>query len=207
MSKRVVVVDYGVGNLHSVTKALLHQGATVSVTADGEEIERASHVVLPGVGAFEDCRREFHARGLAAPITRYIAAGRPLLGICVGAQLLMSESEEFGRHEGLGVIPGRVVRIPSAGVKVPHVGWNSLRPPSGTFERTILESVGASDMVYFVHSYAPVPEDPAHWLAETRYGTIRFASAIRRDNALGVQFHPEKSGETGLRIIASFLAL
>jgi len=200
----IAIVDYDMGNLKSVQKAFEAVGHRAAVTRDPKAIAGASHVVLPGVGAFGDCMRNLEQYGLVEPVTKAIAAGKPFLGICLGFQLLFTESEEFGRHRGLGVIPGRVVRFPSNGsaapLKVPHMGWNSIaigsRPP-------VLEGVPDGAFMYFVHSYYVVPDDRAVACTMTDYGTP-FVSSIARDNIFACQFHPEKSQQEGLRIIRNF---
>jgi len=200
----IAIVDYDMGNLKSVQKAFEAVGHRAAVTRDPKAIADASHVVLPGVGAFGDCMRNLERYGLVEPVTKAIAAGKPFLGICLGFQLLFTESEEFGRHRGLGVIPGKVVRFSSNGspvhLKVPHMGWNSIaigkRPP-------VLEGVPDGAFMYFVHSYYVVPDDRAVACTMTDYGTP-FVSSIARDNIFACQFHPEKSQQDGLRIIRNF---
>jgi len=205
--KSVIVIDYGIGNLHSVVKGLKHQGAEVTVTSDPSEVSSAERLVLPGVGAFGDGMRELQRRNLIDPIHQFVATGRPFLGICLGMQLLLSESEEFGRHTGLGIIPGKVVAIPhSPGIKVPHIGWRSIQPPAGTtWTQSLMQDVEENTMMYFVHSYTAVPSDESRRLADAQYGTVRISAAIRHQNVTGCQFHPEKSGVHGLKIIHRFL--
>lgn len=205
----VVVVDYGIGNVHSVLKALRHEGAAVSLTSDVGEISSAERLVLPGVGAFADGMRELSARGLVEPLRRYLEAGRPFLGICLGMQLLLSESEEFGRHEGLGFFPGRVVKLDvRAGVKVPHIGWTPIvEPANGRFVGTFLEGTETGTMTYFVHSFSAVPEREEDRLADADYGGFRVSAAISRGRVAGCQFHPEKSGPRGLAMLRRFLSL
>ena len=203
----IAIIDYDMGNLKSVQKAFEAVGHRAAVTRDPKAIADASHVVLPGVGAFGDCMRNLERYGLVEPVTKAIAAGKPFLGICLGFQLLFSESEEFGTHRGLGVIPGKVVRFPSNGspahLKVPHMGWNSIaigkRSP-------VLEGVPDGAFMYFVHSYYVVPDDRAVACTMTDYGTP-FVSSIARDNVFACQFHPEKSQGEGLKIIRNFGSL
>jgi glutamine amidotransferase len=204
--KKVVVVDYGIGNLHSVVKALRHEGGDVTISSDAGEITTAERLVLPGVGAFGDGMRELTERKLIEPLRAFVATGRPFLGICLGMQLLLDESEEFGRREGLGIIPGKVVAIPSTkGLKIPHIGWNEIAPPPGqTWEGSLLAEVPVGTSVYFVHSFAAVPEEQ-YRLADALYGGFRVSAAIRKDNVTGCQFHPEKSGPVGLRVVNHFL--
>lgn len=211
MSARVVVVDYGVGNLHSVEKAFRHAGAEVVISSDAAAVAGADRLVLPGVGAFADAMRELAARGLVEPVKAHAATGRPFMGICVGMQLLLAESTEFGRHAGLGIIPGTVEKIPDAGVKVPHVGWNAITPPhAGAWRGSPLEDIDAetpAPMVYFVHSYNAVPTNEDDRLADAAYGNVRVCAAVRRGNVVGFQFHPEKSGPVGLRVLSRFLTV
>ncbi len=210
MTRGAVVVDYGVGNVHSVLKALAHEGGDARLSCDPDEIAAAERLVLPGVGAFGDGMRELRKRELIDPIRAFHRTGRPLLGICLGMQLLLGESTEFGLHEGLGIIPGRVERIPvSDGWKVPHVGWNRLVPPPAApsrWEGTLLAGhLSASPMVYFVHSFHARPDDPSDVLACVSYGDQALSAAVQRGNATGFQFHPEKSGPLGLELIHRFL--
>jgi len=209
----IAIIDYGMGNLRSVQKAFEAVGHGAVVTRDRRVIDDASHVVLPGVGAFADCMTNLDRYGLIDPIRRVIAKGKPFLGICLGLQLLFTESEEFGIHKGLDIVPGRVTRFPfgkaeSRGdlsgpkqpLKVPHMGWNALTiqaaaPP--------LDGVGSGSYVYFVHSYVVEPRDSSVISTVTEYG-VTFVSSIWRGNVFASQFHPEKSQSVGLRIIRNF---
>lgn len=197
----IAVIDYGMGNLHSVGAAIGRLGYEATVTSDPAEIAAADGVILPGVGAFGDAMQSLAETGLADCVQRLAAEGKPLLGICLGMQLLFSESEEHGRHAGLGLFPGKVVRFTGPG-KVPHMGWNRLRllQPSPLF-------AGLSDgHVYFVHSYHVLPEQAADLLARTDYcGPV--TAIVGRDNVYGMQFHPEKSGPLGMQLLANFLAM
>lgn len=195
------MVDYGIGNVRSVQKALEHVGAEVVLTADPDVIRTADKVVLPGVGAFGAGMAALEEGGLIAAIRE--AAGRRswLLGICLGMQLLFEESEEMGRFEGLGLLPGRVVRFPASEMKVPHVGWNEIEHDGG---HPLLEGVPAGAYAYFVHSYYCVPADAGVVIARTEYG-LRFAAIAGRGNVAGIQFHPEKSQHVGLRILRNFV--
>jgi len=199
----LAIVDYGMGNLRSVQKALERVGQAAEVTGDAERIATAPAVVLPGVGAFGACMQNLTRLGLVEPVRAAIAAGRPFLGICLGMQLLFDESEEFGPVRGLGVLPGRVVRfMPAPALKVPHMGWNSLRVARRVPQLAGIES-GTS--VYFVHSYYPVPADPGVIATTTTYGP-EFASSIAHENVFACQFHPEKSQRVGLRLLENFVA-
>ncbi|HET6465717.1 MAG TPA: imidazole glycerol phosphate synthase subunit HisH [Nitrospiria bacterium] len=196
----IAVIDYGMGNLRSVSKAFERLGFAVNVTRDPRQIADASHVVLPGVGAFPDCMRNLEEMGLIDPVHRALSSGKPFLGICLGLQLLFTESEEFGLHKGLGWIRGRVVRFPDDGLKIPHMGWNTLEIQKPT---PSLQGIPEDAMVYFVHSYYGVPENPAVIATMTEYGQ-RFASSIAVDNVFACQFHPEKSQSVGLRLLRNF---
>ncbi len=197
----VMVVDYGVGNLRNVYKALEAVGAPTRVVTSVEGLVGAAGIVLPGVGAFGDAAANLRAAGFEQPLLRAVAAGVPLLGICVGMQF--DESEEMGRHQGLGVIPGRVVRFASGPLKVPHIGWNQLHHAG---RDPLLAGVPDGAYAYFVHSYYCAPADPAHIVATTDYG-ITYASVVRRGNVWGIQCHPEKSQAVGLRILRNFVEI
>lgn len=212
---QVTVVDYGIGNLFSVQRALEHCGASVRVSSDASAIETAERVVLPGVGAFADGMRGLRERGLVEPLRRLASAGRPLLGICLGMQMLADVSEEFGEHQGLGLIPGRVVAIPRVDVlgqpqKIPHIGWNALvpahdAPGTSPWAGTILSSTPPQTSVYLVHSFHFVPASTADRLADCVYGGHRITAAVQRGRLTGCQFHPEKSGEAGLAVLRAFI--
>jgi glutamine amidotransferase len=208
VSRRVTVIDYGIGNVHSVLKALVHQGAEVSLSSSPEAIIGAELLVLPGVGAFGDGMRALAERRQIDSILEYARAGRPLLGICLGMQLLLGRSEEFGDHRGLGLIDGCVRAIEKTpSIKVPQIGWNRITPrPGGSWQGTILESQTPGTMMYFVHSFTAIPEREEDRLADADYGGQRISAAVQRANVIGCQFHPEKSGSAGLRVIDRFLA-
>jgi glutamine amidotransferase len=202
----ICVVDYGMGNLRSVEKALARVGYAPRVTRDPAAIAGADGVVLPGVGAFGACMANLERFGLVSVLREVIGRGTPFLGICLGLQLLFTESEEFGPVAGLGIFPGRVVRFDGpamTGLQVPHMGWNTLRR---RVPAPHLEGVDEGTYAYFVHSYYVVPDDPSLVATETPYG-VAFASSIVRDNVFACQFHPEKSQAVGLRILANFAAL
>lgn len=202
----IAIIDYGMGNLRSVQKGFEKVGAGAVLVTAPEELKEAEKIVLPGVGAFRDCMKNLEQAGFVEPVLKLISEGRPFLGICLGLQLLFSESEEFGLHRGLGVIPGRVVRFPDAmtenGEKlpVPHMGWNQI---SIRGDSPIFSGIADQSNVYFVHSYYVKPEDSSVVAAECRYG-IDFCAAIRRDNVFATQFHPEKSQSTGLAMLKNF---
>lgn len=200
----IAIIDYGMGNLRSVQKGFEKTGHAALVTSDAAEIKAASKVVLPGVGAFGDAMQELRRRQLIEPIREAISAGKPFLGICLGLQLLFETGLEGGRHEGLGVLSGEVVRFDlPAEYKVPHMGWNQLemvRPAP------ILRGLASGTHVYFVHSYYVVPRDRQVIAAETHYGAP-FTSIVWRDNLFATQFHPEKSQSDGLRMLKNFAEL
>lgn len=213
MSK-VTVVDYGSGNLLSVCRALRHCGAEVTIVESGAGISGAGRLVVPGVGAMADSMRNLEARGLSEPIRAFARSDRPLLGICVGMQVLFDASEEFGTHPGLGVLGGHVRAIPNrrsdgARRKIPQIGWNALTRPAGVngWEGTILAGLPEEPFAYFLHSFAVDPADDAIRLADCDYEGVRVCAAVRSGPVYGCQFHPEKSGEVGLTILRNFLAL
>lgn len=206
MSVKVAVVDYGLGNLHSVEKALAHLGAEVILAEHGSQLADVDKIVLPGVGAFSDGMAGLHNAGHVEALKAAAAAGKPILGICLGAQLMLSQSEEFGITEGLGLIPGKVVKIPSAGIKVPHVGWAQLAPSQDAAWTTgALRVTPPQTWTYFVHSYQMIPEDPSDIAATVNSGPHRLTAAVARGNITGFQFHPEKSGQKGLDMLKAFL--
>lgn len=200
MSTPVVIIDYGAGNLRSVARAVATVGGEPIITHDAATVATAERLILPGVGAAADTMRNLKERALVQPIKDYIASGRPFLGVCMGLQVLFALSEEGGQHECLGVLPGRVIRLPD-GLKVPHMGWNQVRRVK---PHPIFDDIVDDANFYFVHSYYAAPEEPSIVVGEVEYG-VRFAAVVARDNVVATQFHPEKSGETGLRIYANFL--
>ncbi len=202
----IAIIDYGMGNLRSVQKGFERIGFAAEITADPTQLLAADKIVLPGVGAFRDCIHNLEQGGFVEPILQVIAEGRPFLGICLGLQLLFTESEEFGLHKGLGVIPGRVVRFPEGmqegGEKlpVPHMGWNQI---SLKAETPLFNDISDGSNVYFVHSYYVKPDDPSAVAATCSYG-LEFCAAIRKDNVMATQFHPEKSQGIGLQMLKNF---
>jgi len=202
----IALIDYDSGNLRSAQRALLKVGADVRVVRGAEEIKDAAGVVLPGVGAFDDCVNAMRKQELLGAIRDFIRGGRPFLGICVGYQALFERSEEFNSCAlGLGIFSGKVVRFPNQdGLKVPQIGWNQLDVVQP--KCPIYAGIPSGSYVYFVHSYFPRPADPGIVATTTSYGTD-FASSVWRDNVFATQFHPEKSQETGLRLLKNFVAL
>jgi len=197
----IAVIDYDMGNLRSVEKGLERVGARAEITRNPQRIAAAAGVVLPGVGAFSACMENLRRFGLVGPIQEVVRRRRPFLGICLGLQLLFSESEEYGPQRGLDLFPGRVVGFrPENGLKVPHMGWNRIEKKK---ETPFLEGITEEDYLYFVHSYYVVPEDPSLIATTTTYGTS-FVSSIATDHLFACQFHPEKSQAIGLRLLANF---
>lgn len=207
----IAVIDYGMGNLRSVQKALETVGADVVVTRDPKDIHNASSVVLPGVGAYRDCMDNLNRFGLVEPIHKAIQSGKPFLGICLGLQLLFEQSDEFGLVPGLGVLPGKVTRFsrelrePSSqtALKIPHMGWNTL---SIRKKDPLFDSIPDDAYFYFVHSYHIVPKNPGIAATVTHYG-IDFVSGIQHENIYAFQFHPEKSQKLGLTLLKNFSRL
>jgi len=195
----IAIIDYGMGNLRSVEKGFQKVGVEARVVTEPQAVDDAPAVVLPGVGAFRDCMRNLEQMSLSEPIIRSIRKGKPFLGICLGLQVLFTESEEFGICKGFDLLSGRVVKF-DAGLKVPHMGWNNVKmvtnPP-------ILDGVHDESFFYFVHSYYVTPRDNTVTATTTDYG-VTFTSMVWKDNIFATQFHPEKSQETGLRVLKNF---
>ncbi len=220
---KISVIDYGLGNLRSVIKAFEKVGVSACITDLPAQIVKADYLVLPGVGAFRDGIEGIRAKGLLDAIVKFVNAGRPMLGICLGMQLMMTESEEFGRSCGLDLIPGKVVSLKSPkevnedGYKVPHIGWNGLFIPGqradtgeGNVHRwrdTILSDTQSGTEVYFVHSYVVKPDDSEHVIATTVYGGQELCAVMQKGNMIGCQFHPERSGPVGLDMLRRFTSL
>ena len=213
----VAIVDYGLGNLFSVGQACEHAGLQPVIVSDAPTILKADAVILPGVGAFGDAMESLHRLDLTGPLKDTAAAGRPLVGICLGLQLLMSESHEFGRHAGLNLIAGPVIRFdkPQGSdrmLKVPEVGWNRIGRPRTTdgapdpWAGSLLEGLSEGEYMYFVHSFYAKPETPGVALSVSTYGGIEFCSAVRQGSVCAFQFHPERSGTQGLRIYCNLAA-
>ena len=191
----IAVIDYGVGNLFSLTASLKYIGADVAVTADKEVLQAADKLILPGVGAFRDARAKLFATGLVDTLYEQVEAGKPLLGICLGMQMLFDKSYEYGEYDGLGLIPGKV-RYIETDLKVPQIGWNKLVDCKGSL-------LTEGDYVYFVHSYYCIPEHTDDAAGYAEYG-IKYCCAIEHDNVFATQFHPEKSGNVGLGMLRAF---
>ena len=208
----VAIIDYGLGNLLSVRQACAYAGVDAAITSSPAEIMGAGAVIVPGVGAFGHAMDALIRLDLVAVLREVAVSGTPLVGICLGAQLLLNESEEFGKHQGLGIIPGRVVHLgaPREGsrpLKVPHVGWQRIHSVRGTdsddpWRETLLRDLPDGAFMYFVHSFILQPAEPAVAISVTRYGNIDFCSSLAKGNVIGFQFHPERSGPRGLQIYA-----
>ncbi|MCG3204395.1 MAG: Imidazole glycerol phosphate synthase subunit HisH [Elusimicrobia bacterium] len=209
-SKPVAIIDYGLGNLYSIKRACEHVGLESKLTSDKSEILNAAAVILPGVGAFGDAMNNLAKLDLVSVLRDVCASGTPLFGICLGLQLLMRESHEFGHHKGLCLIDGDVVKIPAEMTvgkryKVPQVGWNQVNVPLGgrEWKGTLLEGISPGGYFYFVHSYYVRPTDPGVILSSTTYGSTSFCSSVQFGNVFAVQFHPERSGPLGLLLYSN----
>jgi glutamine amidotransferase len=198
----IAIIDYGAGNLRSVVNAVTRLGYQPRITTQPDEVLSAEAVILPGVGAAADTMASLKKRGLTSPICQVITDGRPFFGVCIGLQILFTSTEEGGGHECLGIIPGRVRRLPS-GLKIPHMGWNQVKQ---TISHPIFDGILDEANFYFVHSYYVEPEDKSLVAGETEYG-IRLCSVIARGNLVATQFHPEKSGDIGLKLYDNFIKL
>ena len=197
----ITVVDYGMGNLHSVVKALeLYSDLDVKISREPSSLSKSRAVVMPGDGAFGMAMNNLKEGGWIDPLKEYINSGGFFLGVCLGYQLLFDSSEEFGKYAGLGIIPGRVVRFPEGGLKVPHMGWNRVRAGADT---RLFKDIENEAFFYFAHSYYAQPVDSSCMAAETEYG-MQFASSVQKNNIFGVQFHPEKSGRSGLCLLRNY---
>ncbi|MCB0195535.1 MAG: imidazole glycerol phosphate synthase subunit HisH [Anaerolineae bacterium] len=198
---KITIIDYGVGNFRNVQKAFQVVGAEAEITDSVEAVNQAEAIVLPGVGAFGDAIDNIRARNLEQPILDAVKAGKPMIGICVGLQLLFEESEEIGHHIGLGILPGKVIRFPENELTVPHMGWNQIEPER---EHPLLNGIEPGDFAYFAHSFHAAPTNRDDIIACTEYGQL-YPSIVGRDNVCAIQFHPEKSQQVGLQILKNFI--
>jgi glutamine amidotransferase len=213
MGKKVTLIDYGIGNLFSIANALKVCGADLNITEFANKAKSADRLILPGVGAFKDGMAGLESRGLADAIRQFTDYERPFLGICLGMQMMLSNSEEFGNHKGLGIIPGSVKAIEPIDLnanphKIPHIGWNNLhKARKARWSNTLLDLINERTPFYFVHSFTAVPENENHRLADTYYGGRQLSAVIAKYNLYGTQFHPEKSGKHGLVLLRTFLEI
>lgn len=216
MNDPVVIIDYGLGNLLSVQRAFAYCGTPTIISDEPAALRGAARAVLPGVGAFGDGMAGLSKRGFIAPILEYVQSGRPFLGICLGMQMLFDCAEEFGNHQGLGIISGQVLKIPETAAdgsahKIPHIGWNELvcpvDNPDARWQEGLLKDIKQGDSVYYVHSYAAFPSSPKSRVADSWYNGRRIAAVVQDNNVFGCQFHPEKSGPVGLKIIQAFASM
>lgn len=215
MSKKIIIVDYGLGNLFSVQHAFSHLGVTTLVSSDKETILNADALVLPGVGAFGEAMHNLNELQLVEPIKNFIEGGKPFLGVCLGMQLLFTESEEFGNSNGLNIIPGKIRKFAHTGsngipAKVPQIAWNRISKPKDClvdWSNTILKYVEDGEYMYFVHSYYVEPENRENILSETNYEGFVYCSSVVKNNVFATQFHPEKSAIEGLKIYKNWLKL
>lgn len=209
MKKNVVILDYGIGNVKSIANALIEIGAEPVLSSDEDIILAADAVILPGVGAFSKGMANLKEANLVEVINRFVQTGKPFLGICLGMQMLLEESNEFGTTMGLGLIPGMVRMMPlpdQAEEKLPHVSWNEIKAPeAGRWNDSLLGATAEDTDVYFVHSFVAMPSSPKDILALANYGGTHFCAAVKKNNITGVQFHPEKSGKPGLKMLSQFL--
>lgn len=208
---KVTVLDYGVGNLLSVKRGLEHFGAEVKITSEYRDIQKADRLVFPGVGAFPNAMQTLEKLGLIDPIKVFVKTGKPFMAICLGMQLLMEESDEFQITKGLGMLKGKVTKLPSKNIqnvrhKVPHIGWSKIKPGKNlsNWNSTLLADNSPNDYAYFVHSYHVIPLEPATILATTDFNGIDVVAAVKSENITAFQFHPEKSSNVGLKILNRF---
>lgn len=208
MGKRVVIIDYALGNMFSVQQAFAHLGVEARLSDNKEDIEQADALILPGVGAFGEAMNNLHSKEMVGPILSSIEKGKPFLGICLGLQLLFETSEEFGSTKGLSIIPGTIKKFnfPSEKIKVPQMEWNNINEPAkGKWKDTVLRNISNGEFMYFVHSYYAIPFEQDHVLSETTYGGLKYCSAIHKNNVTATQFHPEKSAKEGIKIYKNWI--
>lgn len=204
----IILIDYGVGNLYSVAKAVASVGGDVKISSSADDLKRADKIILPGVGAFGDCMKNLEATGLIPTIEREVAGGKKILGICVGLQILFAGSEESPCADGLKIFGGHVKKIRADGLKIPHMGWNSvsIRNEECEIRNDLFKGIKDNSYFYFVHSYHAAPDDKKIIAATTTYGET-VTAAVERDNIFATQFHPEKSGDVGLHVLKNFVEL
>ena len=211
MNKNVVIVDYGLGNLFSIEQACKYLGYSTTLSSNPEIILGASNLILPGVGSFEVAMRQLNNHDLIKTLQDFVKTGKPIMGVCLGMQLLFNESHEFGKHNGLGLIEGCVVKFPEKvneqNIRIPHIGWNKIYNGNLEWFSTPLSSTKNESLMYFVHSYYVKPVLNENILTYSNYDGFEFCSSVKKDNIFGFQFHPEKSGKEGLLIYDNFLKL
>jgi glutamine amidotransferase len=210
MRSKVTIIDYGLGNLFSINNACESVGLDTIITADIDEISKSDALILPGVGAFGDAMQTLKEKKLDVAIHDFINTGKPFMGICLGMQLMFSESEEFGKHEGLNLIPGKIVKFPkknkqNENIRVPQIQWNQIfRNKDENWNDSPMKSLEEGEYMHFVHSYYAIPNDIDSILTYSEYEGVRYASSVIKDNLLGIQFHPEKSTKQGIKIYSSW---
>lgn len=211
MSKYVVIVDYGLGNLFSIEQACKYLGYSTTLSSKPDIILRASNIILPGVGSFEVAMRQLYKYNLIETLQNFVKTGKPIMGVCLGMQLLFNESNEFGKHNGLGFIEGSVIKFPeminNQKIRIPHIGWNTIYKGDLDWYNSPLQYTHNESLMYFVHSYYVKPDSKENILTYSNYEGFEFCSAVKKDNILGFQFHPEKSGKEGLMIYDNFLKI
>jgi glutamine amidotransferase len=210
MRSKVAIIDYGLGNLFSINNACESVGLDTSITADIDEINKSDALILPGVGAFGDAMQTLKEKKLDVAIRDFINTGKPFMGICLGMQLMFSESEEFGKYEGLNLIPGKIVKFPKTNkqnenIRVPQIQWNQIfRNNDENWNNSPMKSLEEGEYMHFVHSYYAIPNDIDAILTYSEYEGVRYASSVIKDNLIGIQFHPEKSAKQGIKIYGSW---
>jgi len=211
MNRKIVIVDYGVGNLFSINEACKHLGYSTILSSNPKIILNADNLILPGVGAFEIAIEKLKNLNLIDVIKSYVLTGKPLMGVCLGMQLLFDESEEFGNNKGLGLIEGKILRFPDyyneSKLVIPHIGWNNIVYKNLPWQGTPLKNTLNNSLMYFVHSYYALPTSTSNILTESTYSRFTFCSSVQKDNIYGFQFHPEKSGVEGLKLYENFFKL
>jgi glutamine amidotransferase len=211
MNKKIVIVDYGLGNLFSIEQACKYLGYTTKLSSDPSTIMDASNLILPGVGSFEVAMNKLRQYELIEILKKFANTGKPMMGVCLGMQLLFEESSEFGIHKGLGLIRGKVNRFPknikNNKIRIPHIGWNKIYRNDIDWKKTPLELIYDESLMYFVHSYYVLPDLNENILTTSIYSGFKFCSSVKKDNIFGFQFHPEKSGKDGLMIYDNFLKI
>jgi len=211
MKKKIVIVDFGLGNLFSINEACRYLGYSTIISSDPKIILGASNLILPGIGSFEVAMKQLNKLELIETLTDYVKTGKPIMGVCLGMQLLFEKSTEFGLHKGLGFIKGQVIRFPDVinnnNIRIPHTGWNKIFKREIVWENTPLENTNNESFMYFIHSFYVQPYLKENILTFTTYSGFEFCSSVKKDNIIGFQFHPEKSGKDGLLIYDKFLKI